>query len=78
MDIAIKDMKPGDKAFIKGFNTKDILYREKLLSMGLTKGEMVKLIKIAPLGDPVEIEIRGYKLSLRKAEADALLLRREA
>jgi ferrous iron transport protein A len=44
--------------------------------MGLTKGTEFTVLRIAPLGDPVEIEIRGFRLSLRKNEADALLVRR--
>lgn len=42
---------------------------QRLLDMGLTVGVKVKLLKLAPLGDPLEILIRGYHLSLRKAEA---------
>jgi len=77
MALSVKDLKIGEEALIEGFNTTNPVYREKLLSMGLTRNTIVKLIKTAPLGDPVEIEVRGYKLSLRKGEADALSLRRK-
>ena len=50
-------------------------YRAKLLSMGLTKGTEFKVLQFAPLGDPVEIEVRGFSLSLRREEADALILK---
>ena len=43
--------------------------RARLLEMGLTTGVEVELIRFAPLGDPIEIEVRGYRLSLRKREA---------
>ena len=43
--------------------------RARLLEMGLTTGAHIQLIRFAPLGDPVEIEVRGYRLSLRKREA---------
>ena len=43
--------------------------RQRILDMGLTKGAIVKVRKMAPLGDPLEITVRGYELSLRKAEA---------
>lgn len=43
--------------------------RQRILDMGLTKGTEVKIRKVAPLGDPLEITVRGYELSLRKAEA---------
>jgi len=43
--------------------------RARLLEMGLTTGAEIQLIRFAPLGDPIEIEVRGYRLSLRKREA---------
>lgn len=42
----------------------------RLLEMGLTPGTEVRLLGIAPLGDPLELEVRGYRLSIRRAEAD--------
>jgi DtxR family transcriptional regulator, Mn-dependent transcriptional regulator len=48
----------------------------RLLEMGVTRGTPVKTVRVAPMGDPVEIEVRGYKLSLRKAEAKAILVKR--
>ncbi|BAD84905.1 iron(II) transport protein A [Thermococcus kodakarensis KOD1] len=44
--------------------------KARLLTMGVTPGAVVKVVKRAPLGDPIEVEVRGYKLSLRKEEAD--------
>ena len=74
MKRRVKEMAVGEAAKIVGYREGASNYRAKLLAMGLTKGAEVKLIKAAPLGDPVELEVRGYRLSLRKAEADALLL----
>ena len=48
--------------------------RQRILDMGLTKGTEVTIRKVAPLGDPLEISVRGYTLSLRKAEAMCILL----
>ncbi len=48
--------------------------RQRLLDMGLTKGVSVTVRKVAPLGDPMEVSVRGYQLSLRKAEAACILL----
>ncbi len=48
--------------------------RQRLLDMGLTKGVRVSIRKVAPLGDPLEITVRGYELSLRKAEAACIQL----
>lgn len=43
--------------------------RHRLLEMGLTRGTVVHLVRVAPLGDPVELHVRGYRLSVRKSEA---------
>ena len=48
--------------------------RQRILDMGLTKGTQVTVRKVAPLGDPIEVTVRGYELSLRKAEAACILL----
>jgi ferrous iron transport protein A len=71
-------MKPGETAVIAGYLSGGRDYRRKLLSFGLTAGAKITLLKTAPLGDPVEISVRGYSLSLRKSEAAVLKLRREA
>ena len=69
----LSDFSIGDRMKVVKYEKVEKVYREKLLSMGLTKGTEVKFIGTAPLGDPVELEVRGFKLSLRKNEADALL-----
>ncbi len=46
--------------------------RRRLMDMGLTKGVEVQVRKVAPLGDPIEVSLRGYQLSLRKADADMI------
>ena len=46
--------------------------KQRFMDMGITKGTEVKVMKIAPLGDPIEIEIRGYNLSIRKADAEKI------
>ncbi len=74
----IRKMAIGDEAEIIGYEKGSSSYRGKLLSMGLTKGTKIKLLKVAPMGDPVELEVRGFKLSLRKAESEALILRSQA
>ena len=43
--------------------------RRRIMDMGITRGVEIKVIKVAPLGDPLEITVRGYELSLRKADA---------
>lgn len=48
--------------------------RQRILDMGLTKGAEVKVRKMAPLGDPLEVTVRGFELSLRKAEAACVVV----
>lgn len=59
-----------------GFDKGGQSYRQRLLAMGLTKGTEFEVARVAPLGDPVEIKVRDYSLSLRKDEAKALLVGR--
>lgn len=72
--MKVKDLNIGDKAIVTGYEKGNSEYRRKLLSMGLTRGTQFKLTKIAPMGDPVELEVRGFSLSLRKSEAEVLIL----
>lgn len=62
----------GQSGHIVGYERTHRAYREKLLSMGLTPGTHFTVTRQAPMGDPIEIEVRGFKLSLRKGEAAAL------
>ncbi len=70
--MKIRELAPGQRAVVTGYDIADPAYRAKLLAMGLTKGVALTMVRAAPLGDPVKVEVRGYALSLRKAEADAL------
>ena len=49
-------------------------FKRRIMDMGITKGSEIYVRKVAPLGDPVEITIRGYELSLRKADAESILV----
>ncbi len=64
----------GDRGKIVGFDKMGKAYRKRLLAMGLTPGTEFTVTRFAPLGDPVEIKIRGFSLSLRKNEATVLLI----
>jgi len=72
--VSIRELKVGEKAQIRGYAAGAKRYRHKLLSMGLTPGAVVELIRIAPLGDPIQVLVRGFVLSLRKSEASVLRL----
>ena len=71
MDLA--QLVPGDRARIVSMTTKGALKR-RLLDMGLLPGEEVVVHKVAPLGDPIEIAIKCYRLSLRKSEAAEIVV----
>lgn len=76
MRTTLKELKVGDLANVTGFATGSKGYRHRLLTMGLTPGTQIKVTRFAPLGDPMEIEVRGYSLSLRRGEAEALHVQR--
>lgn len=67
-------LRKGLRARILGYEPGSLEYRHKLLAMGLTRGTELEVIKAAPLGDPVQIRVRGYTLTLRKSEAAILRL----
>ena len=67
----LKDLKVGESASVVRLNSTGAT-RRRLLDMGLTKGVKVTLRKVAPLGAPLEIALRGYELSLRKSEAELI------
>jgi Fe2+ transport system protein FeoA len=72
--MTLKDVNPGQVCVIEGIGKKSTL-RKRIIDMGLTIGTTIEVRKLAPLGDPIEILIRGYHLSLRKAEAAEVFVR---
>ncbi|MCC7336857.1 MAG: ferrous iron transport protein A [Pirellulaceae bacterium] len=66
--LTLADIAPGQTATISEVIGDDAI-AVRLMEMGLTDGETVRVVGRAPLGDPIELSIRGYKLSLRKLEA---------
>ena len=70
--MKLGELEVGDGGRITGFEEGGRAYRKKLLAMGLTPGTDFSVTRVAPMGDPVEIAVRGFKLSLRKAEAAAV------
>ena len=66
--LTLADIAPGQSATISEVTGDDSI-AVRLMEMGLTDGETVRVVGRAPLGDPIELSIRGYKLSLRKLEA---------
>lgn len=75
-EVRLRDLPVGGTARVTGIRDTHRSYRSKLLSMGLTRGTPLRVERIAPLGDPVHVTVRGFSLSLRGSEADALQLER--
>lgn len=63
------DLKTGQTARVTAIGKSDKVYRQRLLALGLLPGTTFTVLRKAPLGDPIEITVRGFSLSLRKAEA---------
>ena len=67
----LKDVKVGETVVIEKLHGEGALKR-RVMDMGLTKGTEVYVRKVAPLGDPIELNLRGYELSIRKADAEMI------
>lgn len=67
----LKQSKVGETVKVKRLHGEGALKR-RIMDMGITKGVEVYIRKVAPLGDPIEVTIRGYELSLRKADAEMI------
>lgn len=74
MSKTLKDLKPGQKGVVLNLGKKGPV-RKRLMDMGITPGVDVEVVKVAPLGDPIEVNLRGYELSLRKDEAEHINLK---
>ncbi len=71
----LSEIKPGNTARILSFENNDLFL--KLMEMGCVPGERVKVVQVAPLGDPISIIVSGYSLSLRLNEADNIFVEEE-
>ena len=67
--MTLRDAKIGDTVTVKKLTGEGAVKR-RIMDMGLTKGTSVTVRKVAPLGDPIEVTVRGYELSIRKADAE--------
>ena len=69
----LKDVSVGSTVTVKKLEG-DSAAKRRIMDMGITKGTGVYVRKVAPLGDPIEVTVRGYELSLRKAEAEKIIV----
>lgn len=68
---SLKDLKPGETALVVKVHGEGAVKR-RIMDMGITKGCQVFVRKVAPLGDPIEVTVRGYELSIRKADGEMI------
>lgn len=67
----LRDIKTGQKATVKKLHGEGAI-RRRIMDMGITRGTEILVRKVAPLGDPIEVTVRWYELSLRKADAQLI------
>lgn len=73
---SLSDLRPGQSGVVVAINTVGALKR-RLVDMGITPGVNIFIRKMAPLGDPIEINLRGYELTIRKTEARNIMIEGE-
>jgi len=73
-EVNLNSLQPGESGIVERITTTDPKLKMRLLELGLLKGTTIELIRYAPLGDPIEIKIRGYRLSIRKIEAESVVI----
>ncbi len=69
----LKDVKVGETVTVSKLTGEGAVKR-RIMDMGITKGTSVYVRKVAPLGDPIELTVRGYELSIRKADAEMIMV----
>ena len=75
-EIPLSNLNVGDKARIVSIGGSGAT-RRRIMDMGLVPGSGIETIRRAPMGDPIEFKIRGYMISLRKEEAEKIIVRRD-
>ena len=71
MEVKLSELKPGEEGVVVRVEGPPAL-RRRLMEMGIVRGTKIKMVRRAPLGDPIEYEVKGYNLSLRAEEADGV------
>lgn len=75
-EMTLNSLKPGERGTIDRITTSAPKIRERLMEMGLIRGTPVELIRYAPMGDPIEVKVKGYRLSLRRVEAESVVVKK--
>ncbi len=74
MEKNVSELKPGETGTVVSLSCTGAL-RRRIIDMGITPGAAIRMMKAAPFGDPLEINVRGYELSIRKSEAGQIIVR---
>lgn len=69
----LSSLKPGARAIVRGVGGEPRI-RRRLLEMGFVSGTAVRVVRLAPLGDPMQVTLHGYHISLRRSEAQSILV----
>ncbi|MBI5471468.1 MAG: ferrous iron transport protein A [Ignavibacteriae bacterium] len=75
-EVSLSSLSPGERGKIARVATQASV-RQRLLEMGLVKGTPVEFVRSAPMGDPIEVSVKGYRLSLRRVEAQSVFVVKE-
>ena len=75
-EVTLEQIAPGETAILLELRTNFPGYRQSLYAMGLLPGTPISVIRLAPLGDPMQIEVRGSQLTIRKSDAKDLVVKR--
>ncbi|MBM4165768.1 MAG: ferrous iron transport protein A [Ignavibacteria bacterium] len=76
-ELPLSELVIGTQGKVSQLNGTDASLRQRLMEMGIIRGTTVSVERLAPLGDPIEINVRGYRLSLRKKEAEHIFVQCE-
>jgi Fe2+ transport system protein FeoA len=77
-EVTLNTLTPGERGTIARITNAASNVRQRLLEMGLVKGTSIELVRYAPMGDPIEVKVKGYRLSLRKVEAASVIVHKVA
>ena len=72
--MTLDQLQVGSKGRIAGFSELETSFRRKLLALGLIPGAQVEVLRVAPMGDPIQVKLRGSTVSLRRSEAKTSLV----
>ncbi len=73
-EVTLNSLSLGERGTIQRITASATNVRRRLLEMGMIKGTVVEMIRSAPMGDPIEVKVKGYRLSMRRVEAESVII----